>query len=97
VIQALLENGAKVTAFDPIARGEAEKHFGKDAIHFANSLEEAVGGAKAVLLMTRWPEFNRLTELLATGKEAPVLIDGRRVIPKTGVPCYEGIGIGPAV
>ncbi|MFZ9937933.1 MAG: UDP-glucose dehydrogenase family protein [Luteolibacter sp.] len=95
VIQALLENGAKVTAFDPIARVEAEKHFGREALHFANSLEDAVRGARAILLMTRWPEFNRLPDLLSHTTGNTVLIDGRRVIQKSAVRRYEGIGIGP--
>lgn len=94
VIHALLERGARVTAFDPVARAEAARHFGEDALHFADSLEEAVNGSRAVLLMTRWPEFNRLPELLAAMDEAPVLIDGRRVIPRSAVTRYEGIGIG---
>jgi len=97
VIQGLLDRGARVTAFDPVARGEAEKHFGKGSIEFAESLEDAVDGAKAVLLMTRWPEFDSLPGLVAAMDDPPVLIDGRRVIPKSAVPCYEGIGIGPTV
>jgi UDPglucose 6-dehydrogenase/GDP-mannose 6-dehydrogenase len=96
VIQELLDCGACVTAFDPVARGEAEKHFGPGAIRFAESLEDAIHGAKAVLLMTRWPEFSRLPELLTGTQDPPLLIDGRRVIPRRAVPCYEGIGIGPA-
>ena len=94
VIRGLLERGARVTAFDPVARDEAARYFGEDVLHFADSLEEAVNGTRAVLLMTRWPEFNRLPELLAAMDEAPVLIDGRRVIPRSAVPRYEGIGIG---
>ena len=96
VIRGLLDHGARITAFDPIARDEAEKHFGQGIIDFVDTLENAVSGAKAILLITRWPEFNRLPELLAAMTEAPLLIDGRRMIPKSSVSNYEGIGIGPA-
>lgn len=97
VIRELLDRGARITAFDPVARGEAEKLFGPATIRFADSLEDAVQEAKAVLLMTRWPDFSRLPDLLKGKLEPPVLIDGRRVIPRSAVPRYEGIGIGPAV
>jgi UDPglucose 6-dehydrogenase len=94
VIQGLLDRGARVIAFDPVAREEAEKHFGKGVIHFTNSLCDALADSKAVLLMTRWPEFSQLPELMAAMSEPPVLIDGRRLISKSAVTCYEGIGVG---
>jgi UDPglucose 6-dehydrogenase/GDP-mannose 6-dehydrogenase len=96
VMQALLDRGATVTAFDPVARGEAEKHFGIGVIRFTDSLDDAVAGSRAVLLMTRWPEFSRLPQLMSGMAEPPVLIDGRRLIPRSAVPCYEGIGVGSA-
>jgi UDPglucose 6-dehydrogenase len=96
VIQKLLDGGAQVTAFDPIARGEAERHFGSGALCYADSLEQAVSGSQAVLLMTRWPEFTRLPEIFSVMPEQPLLVDGRRLIPSTAVDHYEGIGIGPA-
>jgi UDPglucose 6-dehydrogenase/GDP-mannose 6-dehydrogenase len=97
VIQALLDGGARVTVFDPIARGEAERHFGTGTLHYADALEDAVSDAQAVLLMTRWPEFAGLPEIFAKLAVQPLLVDGRRVIPRTAVDRYEGIGIGPAL
>ena len=97
IIRELLARKAVVKAFDPVAREEAEKHFGKGALDFAETLEDAVDGAQAVLLLTRWPEFERLPEVIASQSGQPVLIDGRRVIPKHSVTRYEGIGMGPAV
>ena len=96
VIGQLLDRNASVTAFDPVARAAAEKHFGDSRIHFTDSLDEAVDGAQAVLLLTRWPEFERLPEILGRRSEQPVLIDGRRMIARDAVKHYEGIGIGPA-
>jgi UDPglucose 6-dehydrogenase/GDP-mannose 6-dehydrogenase len=96
LIQQLLEHKAIVTAFDPIARHEAEKHFGAGALTYAETLEQSVAGAEAVLLLTRWPEFAALPALLADLASPPVLIDGRRVIARGSVPRYEGIGIGPS-
>lgn len=96
VVHGLLKGGARVNAFDPIARREAERYFGKNAVRFADSLEEAIFGTKAVLLITHWPIFDKLPELLTHMNEAPLLIDGRRTISRSVVPRYEGIGIGPA-
>ncbi len=96
IIKELLARKAKVTAFDPAARAEAEKHFGAGVLDYAESLEDAVMGAEAVLLLTRWPEFGRLPEVFACQAKQPVLIDGRRVVSKTSVEAYEGIGMGAA-
>lgn len=97
VARALLDAGAHVTVFDPVAHGEARKVFGT-ALSFAEHLEGAVAGADAVILVTNWPEFARLPELLETTDAAPVIIDGRRLfspdaITDTGS-VYEGVGLG---
>lgn len=92
VIRALAEKGANVTAFDPIARKEAEHELG-DILSFEDTLEGALEGAKAVLLMTSWPEFKDLPLKLAKGEDAPLLIDGRRFIDKDSVEKYAGIGL----
>jgi UDPglucose 6-dehydrogenase len=94
IVRELVSRGAKVTAFDPIARHEAEKLFGTGTIEFAETLPGAIKNAEAVLLLTRWPEFQELPALLSTLPEQPVLIDGRRLIDKKAVAKYEGIGLG---
>jgi UDPglucose 6-dehydrogenase len=92
VIQALLDQGAKVTAFDPIARKEAEHALG-DAVVFKDSVKEATTGAKAILIMTAWPEFRGLPDLVRDLDGDPLVIDGRRMLDKTSVPNYAGIGL----
>lgn len=94
VIQSLLDAGAHVTAYDPVAKEEAERHFGKGALAFADTLEGALQDADAVLLMTRWPEFEALPGIFAKAADPPLLVDGRRMIPRHLVPRYEGIGLG---
>jgi UDPglucose 6-dehydrogenase/GDP-mannose 6-dehydrogenase len=92
IIRSLLEEGALVRVFDPIARGEAEKVFG-GVVEFYDELSEAVDGAHAAMLMTRWEHFHQLPKLLASMSAPPVLIDGRRMLDKNSVPKYEGIGL----
>jgi UDPglucose 6-dehydrogenase/GDP-mannose 6-dehydrogenase len=93
IIESLLASNAKVIAFDPVARDEAEKVFGDGALVFANSVDEAVLDAQAVLLLTRWPEFSGLPAIFAKIDPQPLLIDGRRVISRDAVDRYEGIGV----
>ncbi|MEM9377036.1 MAG: UDP-glucose/GDP-mannose dehydrogenase family protein [Pseudomonadota bacterium] len=92
VIKTLADKGAQITAFDPIARHEAEQVLG-DAVVFKDTLEDALKGAKAILLMTAWPEFNALPGKLSAGEDAPLLIDGRRMLSKDSVARYAGIGL----
>lgn len=96
IIRDLLASGAAVTCYDPVARSEGEKLF-KDKVLFKDSLKSAVHQADAVLLLTRWPEFDSLPELFSQRVKQPLLVDGRRMIPKESVERYEGIGIGPKV
>ena len=77
IINALLEKGAKVQAYDPKAFDSAEFYF-KDNIVYAKSSYDALEGADAMLLLTEWnefrrPDFERIKSLLKT----PVIFDGR--------------------
>jgi UDPglucose 6-dehydrogenase len=81
-----------VTGFDPVARRAAAAVL-PEAVRFADTLEEAIVGADAILVMTAWPEIKRLPELLARTSSLPLVIDGRRVFNKDIVPQYMGIGL----
>ncbi len=96
IISELLADEAVVTAYDPIARHEAEALFG-DRITYEDDLKQALNGADAVMIVTRWPEFSELPMLLNGQTVQPLVIDGRRMIPKDSVSRYEGIGLQPAV
>lgn len=93
LIQALLAAGARVRAYDPAARDEARKIFPEETLGLCADLEEAVTGADALLLVTRWDEFRRVPSLLGRLDRPPVVIDGRRLIDKDSVSRYEGIGL----
>jgi UDPglucose 6-dehydrogenase len=88
VIRRLRSAGARLTAFDPIAR--PLNHPDLQGVQLANSLNEALQGAQAVVLVTRWAEFNRLPQLLAGSKV--LVVDGRRVLDRNAFGAYEGIG-----
>ncbi|KCZ51820.1 UDP-glucose dehydrogenase family protein [Hyphomonas pacifica] len=92
VIRQLADKGALLTAFDPIARHEAERELG-DKLSFRDTLDEAIADAEAILIMTAWPEFKALPEMISKLPGAPLLVDGRRMIEKDSVPNYAGIGL----
>ncbi|MFW6217985.1 MAG: nucleotide sugar dehydrogenase, partial [Verrucomicrobiota bacterium] len=93
VIRELMKEGADIVAFDPIAQRETAHELGEDAIHYAETLKDCIDGAEAILLMTSWPEFTKLPDLIAGMETPPLLVDGRRMIGKDSVPRYEGIGL----
>ena len=93
VIRELVEAEARVIAFDPIAQHETEKELGEGAIAYGATLEECIEGADIIMLMTSWPEFKALPELIEAMPSAPLLVDGRRMIDKNSVSRYEGIGL----
>ncbi|MCP1663232.1 MAG: UDP-glucose/GDP-mannose dehydrogenase family protein [Methanocalculus sp. MSAO_Arc1] len=83
IIEELQKEGAGVIAYDPLAMESFGRLF--PDISYADSAEDLVSTADAVLLTTEWKEFDALDY---TGK---LVIDGRRV-PKAAVgSIYEGV------
>lgn len=77
IINALLNRGAGIQAYDPKAFEQAKQYFG-DKIEYAKTSYDALKGADALLLLTEWnefrrPDFVRIKSLL----KKPIIIDGR--------------------
>lgn len=87
----LLDMGAVVSGYDPIAR-ETARSVMPTGVRLAGTLAEAIDGADALMLITRWDEFRQLPKLLQECAKQPLLVDGRRIIEPGSVPLYEGIG-----
>ena len=96
IVMRLLERGARVVAYDPIAGAAARKVLPPGVV-YAESLEAAVARVDAALLITRWAEFNRLPQLLAGNAKPPLLVDGRRMLAPASYARYAGIGLGGLV
>jgi UDPglucose 6-dehydrogenase len=58
IIQGLLERGAKIKAFDPVAAHEASKIL--TGIEFCSDEYSAISGADALVIMTEWNQFRAL-------------------------------------
>jgi len=100
IIERLLEAGAKVRAYDPVAAGEAKRIYGGHGdFELARNAYEAVEGADALAIVTEWqefrsPDFERLRQSLKT----PLIFDGRNLydpamVGRFGL-TYHAIGRG---
>ena len=58
------------------------------------NLKDSIDQAQAILVLTRWAEFEDLPNLLVNRPEPPLVIDGRRLLDPSSVARYEGIGFG---
>jgi UDPglucose 6-dehydrogenase len=78
IIQGLLDLGAKVRAFDPVAMEETKAVL--PAIELGKDAYDVARGADAVVLATEWNQFRRLDLQRIKGLlRAPVFIDLRNV------------------
>jgi UDPglucose 6-dehydrogenase len=79
IVQALLQEGCKITAYDPAAMDRAQEVI-TSGIKFANSAYEAAHNADALLILTEWEEFANLDlRRLQQELKYPIVIDGRNL------------------
>src|SRR5579885_514527 len=80
IIPELLDRGAKVKTYDPIAMDNAKKIFKDLQITYCKDAYDAVSGADLMILVTEWNEFRQLD--LAKIRELMHnlgIIDGRNI------------------
>jgi UDPglucose 6-dehydrogenase/GDP-mannose 6-dehydrogenase len=92
IVRALRARGAQIKAYDPVAMAEARKILG-DEVRYVESLAKCLDDIDAVVLVTRWKEFEAVPALLASRTPPPVVVDGRRLLDKRLLPRYAGIGL----
>ncbi|MGG0485191.1 UDP-glucose/GDP-mannose dehydrogenase family protein [Priestia aryabhattai] len=81
VSQHLIEAGAKVTAYDPIAIDNAKRIL-PGAVTFTPTLKQAIQNTDAVFILTDWEEFKELDlNIYKQHMNNAVIFDGRN--------CYE--------
>lgn len=96
IITQLLTLGARVVAYDPVAKPHAKKVLPSNVV-YANDAYEAAQGADAVAVITDWNEFRQIDLVrLAKGLKNRVLFDGRNIYEPTRVKnlgfMYYGVG-----
>lgn len=79
IIKKLLEQGATVSAFDPVAMENA-KFYLNDTISYAENQYDALNNADALLIFTEWNEFrNPDFDKIKSQLKKPLIFDGRNV------------------
>jgi UDPglucose 6-dehydrogenase len=96
MINALLKEGATITAYDPEAMHNVQRELGNN-INYAQSQYQALEGADALLIATEWsefrtPDFERINQLIPS----KVIFDGRNLfeVVKLQQLGYQYISIG---
>ncbi|MAF99199.1 MAG: UDP-glucose 6-dehydrogenase [Nanoarchaeota archaeon] len=96
LISQLLQHGANVQVYDPIASEEAKKTLG-DSVTFCDSLASSVEGSSAIFLKTEWDEFKHAPfDELGKSMKEKIIFDGRNIfepelIREEG---FEYVGVG---
>ena len=77
----LLAAGATVTAYDPAAMHEAQRVLGNEPrVRYAQSPNDALDGADALVIVTEWKEFRSPDfELIKERLKQPLIVDGRNL------------------
>lgn len=79
IINKLLETGAHVKVYDPVAMTEAKQHFG-DKITYYEDQYEALIDADCLAIITEWPEFKfPKFQIMKKLLNSPVIFDGRNI------------------
>ncbi len=81
VIGQLLQRGAEICAYDPVAMPQARHALGeRPGLRYADSANGALDGAAALIIVTEWKEFRSpdFTHL-AAALRTPLVFDGRNL------------------
>ena len=79
VIEKLLEAGATVKAFDPVAMAECKRRIG-DTVTYCKDMYEAVIDADAVALLTEWKQFRMPSwAIIHKAMNNYIVVDGRNI------------------
>jgi UDPglucose 6-dehydrogenase len=95
VIHLLMENGARVKAYDPAAMEAAQVLL--PGVKFAENAYAAAEDAHCLVIFTEWNEFKEMDlERVKASMRAPNMVDGRNIYDPTKVKAlgfnYRGIG-----
>ncbi|CAM8406646.1 UDP-glucose dehydrogenase family protein [Candidatus Methylopumilus planktonicus] len=81
LINELIKVGATITAYDPVAIEEGKRIFKDEKyITFADTQEEALKNADALIIVTEWTEFRSPDfALIKASLKSPMIFDGRNL------------------
>jgi UDPglucose 6-dehydrogenase len=83
IIQKLLEEGAGIIAYDPVAMSESKRKTG-DIIEYAKDQYDALVDADALIVVTEWNEFRTLNyKVIEKLMKQKIIFDGRNLYEPT--------------
>lgn len=97
IVQRLVDEGARVQAFDPTVTDEDGSAADLVGVHIAPTPFEAVAGASVLAILTewqdfRWVDFAKVADLMAT----PAIVDARNLLEPEKIKnlgfTYTGVG-----
>ena len=103
MIRALIDAGAYITAYDPVASEQARIMLGASPqIQYANSPEQACDGVDALIIATEWRQFySQDLDTLKKRFSQPVIFDCRNIFDPEQMQrlgfAYHGIGRGSRI
>jgi UDPglucose 6-dehydrogenase len=93
-IPLLLDQGALITAFDPVAEENCKRQY-QFEMQYASSVEQALTGSQVCFIFTDWPEIRSLSpSVFKQLMRTPLVYDGRnlfnpRAMLEAGVEYYS--------
>ncbi|EAT11629.1 UDP-glucose/GDP-mannose dehydrogenase family protein [Bermanella marisrubri] len=103
LINALLEAGVAVQAYDPQARAEVGNIYGdQEELTLTDKKEDALIAADALVIVTEWKEFRSPNfELIQQSLNYPIIVDGRNLYSPQKMKqlgfIYYGVGRGESI
>ena len=79
VIEALVKDGARVKAYDPVAMDNARQLL-PSAVEYCEDSYDAIDGADAMIIVTEWNQFRSLDiQRVRASLKKPVIVDLRNL------------------
>ena len=97
IAERLLQMGARVKAYDPVAAQACRAQHPELRIRYCGSVEELADDADALVVVTEWKQFRSLDLAdLARRMVSPILVDGRNIYaPEAATAAgFDYIGVG---
>jgi len=79
IIENLLEAGAKIKVFDPVAQEQTQNILG-DRVEYVSKEYDVLDGSQALIVCTEWPQFRQPDfDLMKAKLLKPIIFDGRNI------------------
>lgn len=96
IISRLIEDGASVVAYDPVANENARRVLPE--VEYKDSAYDVAKGADCIVILTEWDEFKNLDlSKIKSLLKNPIIFDGRNVFDREKTEqlgfIYRGVGV----